>query len=219
MKNNKRCKSLDFNWRGTVLELYANQVLFIPVTKELLISDIHIGKAEYFQSKGIPLTNNEDENNIDRIYKLFDKFKPNKLIILGDLFHSKYSLNKNLIYKLEKLFKTFRNEIELIEGNHDKGCFIDGISYLKEKRSLNLLFTHEPITKKDKNILNICGHYHPKLILKNNQDKLSFKCFAFDSYNNNLYLPAFGDLTGGFLCKNYFKKWAIISEDKIVKIN
>ena len=218
MQNSKKCSSINFSWNGTILELYSNQVLFIPLTKELLISDIHIGKAEYFQLNGIPLTNNEDENNINRIYKLINKFKPNKLIILGDLFHSRYSLDKNLIYKLERLFKTFKNKIELIEGNHDIGCQIKFISYLKEKKSLNLIFTHEPISKKDNNTLNICGHYHPKIILKSNQDKLSFKCFAFDSFNNNLYLPSFGDLTGGFLCKKHFKKWAIISEDNIVEI-
>ena len=116
-------------------------------------------------------------------------------------------------------FNFFKYTIELIEGNHDKGCQISNISYLKEKKSLNLLFTHEPITKKDNNTLNICGHYHPKLILRNNQDQLSFKCFAFDSINNNLYLPSFGDMTGGFLCKKHFKKWALISENNIVEIS
>ena len=219
MKISNKSTSINFSWNGTKLELYASQVLFIPSTRELLISDIHIGKAEYFQLNGIPITNNEDENNINRIYKLINKFKPNKLIILGDLFHSRHSFNKNLIYKVERLFNTFKNKIELIEGNHDKGCQIRNMPYLKEKKSLNLIFTHEPIKKKDNRTLNICGHYHPKLTLKNYQDKLSFKCFAFDSINNNLYLPSFGDLTGGFLCKEHFKKWAIISENNIIEIN
>ena len=218
MKHPKKCQFINFSWNGTVIELYPDQVLYIPRTRELLVSDIHIGKAEYFQLNGIPLTNNEDENNINRIYKLINQFKPRKLVILGDLFHSRYSLNKNLIPKLEKHFKSFKIKIELIEGNHDKGCQINYISYSKGKKSLNLLFTHEPITQKDNNTLNICGHYHPKLTLKNNQDKLSFKCFAFDSLGNNLYLPSFGDLTGGFLCKKHFKKWAIISENNIVEI-
>ena len=219
MNNTKSCPCINFSWNSTKIELYASQVIFIPLTRELLLSDIHIGKAEYFQLNGIPLTNNKDENNINRIYKLINHFKPRRLVILGDLFHSRHSLNENLIYKVERLFKTFKNKIELIEGNHDVGCHINYISYLKEKRSLNLIFTHKPISKKDNNTLNICGHYHPKLILKNKQDKLSFKCFAFDSFNNNLYLPSFGDLTGGFMCKKHFKKWAIINENNIVEIS
>ena len=60
-------------------------------TKELLICDIHLGKAEYFQQNGIPLTNNSDKNNFARIKKIVKSYSPKKLIILGDLFHSKYS--------------------------------------------------------------------------------------------------------------------------------
>ena len=217
MKSKFKSNIINFSWKGTDIEMHSDYALFIPLTKELLISDIHIGKAEYFQSNGIPLTNNEDQSNINRIYNLINKFKPNKTIILGDLFHSKYSLNKNLINKIETLFKTIKN-IELIEGNHDRGCYVKNINYLKEKKSLNLIFTHEPLKTKDEKLLNICGHYHPKLILKNNNDKLSFKCFALDKKNNNLFLPSFGDLTGGYLCKSHFKKWAIVSENQIVEI-
>ena len=35
---------------------------------------------------------------------------------------------------------------------------------------------------------------------------------------NVLYLPAFGDLTGGYSCKKSFKKWAIVSEEEIIEI-
>ncbi len=214
-KNNKL---INYSWMGTKLELHSSQVLFVPSTKELLLSDIHIGKAEYFQLNGIPLTNKEDESNLNRIYKLAKEFSPKKIVILGDLFHSRYSLNKNLIDKVEKLFGDLYTEIELIEGNHDKGCYVRNINYLKEKKSLNLIYTHQPIKSNKKLILNICGHYHPKLILKNQQDKISLKCFALDRVNNSLYLPSFGDLTGGYLCKSNFKKWAIVSEDNIIEI-
>tara|TARA_Y100001978_G_scaffold36611_1_gene32580 strand:- start:214 stop:867 length:654 start_codon:yes stop_codon:yes gene_type:complete len=214
-KNNKL---INYSWMGTKLELHSSQVLFVPSTKELLLSDIHIGKAEYFQLNGIPLTNKEDESNLNRIYKLAKEFSPKKIVILGDLFHSRYSLNKNLIDKVEKLFGDLYTEIELIEGNHDKGCYVRNINYLKEKKSLNLIYTHQPIKGNKKLILNICGHYHPKLILKNQQDKISLKCFALDRVNNSLYLPSFGDLTGGYLCKSNFKKWAIVSDDNIIEI-
>ena len=217
MKNNTESNLINFSWRGTELELYSNKVLFVPHTRELLICDIHIGKSEYFQLNGIPLTNNEDEDNLNRIYDLLDKFNPKKLVILGDLFHSKYSLNRNLRNKVENLFQSTKN-IELIEGNHDKGCYLNNINYLKEKKSLNLIYSHEPIKTNNEKILNICGHYHPKIILRNFNDKISFKCFALDSHNNNLYLPSFGDLTGGYLCKKHFKKWPIISENKIIEL-
>ena len=218
MIHNNKVNSIKFNWFETTFELFASKALLINQTNELLISDVHIGKAEYFQMRGIPLTNNEDENNLKKIYTLIKNVNPKKLIILGDLFHSKSSLTKNLINKVERLCQYNKNKIQLIEGNHDKGCIIKGIQYLSSKKSLNLVFTHEPIKFKDKNVLNICGHYHPKIILKNYNDRLTLRCFALDNEKNILYLPSFGDLTGGFPCKKKFKKWAIVSDDSIIEI-
>ncbi len=207
-----------FNWGNSSLEMLPSRGLFIPQTRELLICDIHLGKGEYFQKNGIPLTNNSDEENLLRIKKIVKKNNPYKLIILGDLFHSKYSISESLKSKVELLAETLKIKIELIVGNHDVGCKVKNISFLHFKRSKNFIFTHEPIGKFEDDILNICGHYHPKIYLKDSKDKLSFRCFALDEKKHIFYLPAFGDLTGGYPCKNSFKKWAIISEKEIIKI-
>ena len=206
------------NWGDTSLEMLPSRALFLPQTKELLISDIHLGKGEYFQKNGIPLTNNSDEQNLLRIKEIVKKQNPNKLIILGDLFHSKYSISETLKSKVELLAETLKIKIELIVGNHDEGCKVKNISFLDFKRTDNFIFSHEPIGKYEDDILNICGHYHPKIYLKDSKDKLSFRCFALNEKENILYLPAFGDLTGGFPCKKTFKKWAIISDQQIVQI-
>ena len=195
-----------------------SRALFLPQTKELLICDVHLGKAEYFQQNGIPLTNNSDENNFKRIRKLVRKYSPEKLIILGDLFHSKYSISKSLQRKVEGLPELLKTNVELVLGNHDIGCNIKNIKIFDIKKTKNIIFSHEPLTLADNKSLNICGHYHPKLYLKNNGDKLSLRCFAMDTNKNILYLPAFGDLTGGYICKKTFKKWAIISEEEIIEI-
>ena len=211
-------KSSVFHWGNSLLEMLPTRALLLPKTSELLICDIHLGKGEYFQKKGIPLTNNSDEENLLRIKNIVKKYNPNKLIILGDLFHSKYSISESLKRKVELLATTLNIKIELIVGNHDLGCKVKNISFLDFKISNNLILSHEPIDNFEDNFLNICGHYHPKVYLKNSKDKLSFRCFALDEKENIFYLPAFGDLTGGFPCKNSFKKWAIISEKQIVPI-
>ena len=99
--------SFKFFWEDTLLEMLPSRALFLPETKELLICDIHLGKAEYFQQNGIPLTNNSDKNNFERIKKIVKKYKPEKLIILGDLFHSKYSIDKSL----QKFFQSISNRV------------------------------------------------------------------------------------------------------------
>ncbi len=207
-----------FHWGDSSLEMLPTRALHLPQTKELLICDIHLGKGEYFQQNGIPLTNNSDEQNLLRIKNIVKEHSPKKLIILGDLFHSKYSISESLRNKVEILAATLNIKIELIVGNHDIGCKVKNINFLKFKRSNNFIFTHEPIEKYEDNMLNICGHYHPKIYLKDTKDKLSFRCFALDEKRNILYLPAFGDLTGGYPCKNSFKKWAIISDKQILQI-
>jgi len=207
-----------FYWKDTLLEMLPSRALFLPETKDLLICDIHLGKAEYFQQNGIPLTNNSDEDNFTRIKTIVKKYSPEKLIILGDLFHSKYSINETLKKKVEDLPRIIKTNVELVLGNHDVGCNIKNIKILNIKKIKNITFSHEPIISlTDNKTLNICGHYHPKLYLKNDGDKLSFRCFAMDMKNNILYLPAFGDLTGGYPCKKSFKKWAIVSDEEIIE--
>ena len=213
-----KISSFKFYWEDTFLEMLPSRALFIPEKKELLICDIHLGKAEYFQQNGIPLTNNADENNFIRIKKIVKQYSPEKLIILGDLFHSRYSIDKTLQKKVEDLPELLKTNIELILGNHDVGCDIKNLKISNIRKTKNLSFSHEPVNSEDNKTLNICGHYHPKIYLKNNGDRLSFRCFAMDMKKNTLYLPAFGDLTGGYPCKKSFKKWAILSENEILEI-
>jgi len=210
--------SFKFCWEDTLLEMLPSRALFIPEKKELLICDIHLGKGEYFQQNGIPLTNNSDKNNFARIKKIVKKYSPEKLIILGDLFHSKYSIDKTLQKKVEDLPELLKTNVELVLGNHDVGCDIKNIKIFDIRKTKKITFSHEPVELGDNKTLNICGHYHPKIYLKNNGDKLSFRCFAMDKTKNILFLPAFGELTGGYPCKKSFKKWAIVSEEEIIEI-
>jgi len=207
-----------FYWEDTLIEMLPSRALFLPETKELLICDVHLGKADYFQQNGIPLTNNSDENNFARIKNIAKKYSPEKLIILGDLFHSKLSIDKSLKKKVEDLPELLKTNVELILGNHDVGCDIKNLKISNIRKTKNIIFSHEPVHLENNKTLNICGHYHPKFYLKNQGDKLSFSCFAMDINKNVLYLPAFGDLTGGYPCKKSFLKWAIVSEEEIIEI-
>ena len=216
--SSKLKNSITFKWSDSNIELLPLRAAFIKETKELLISDIHLGKGEYFQSNGIPLTNLQDHSNFCRIFELVKKIKPAKLFILGDLFHSKFAITKELLFDVEKLSELLNITIELIEGNHDIGCHVSNIDRSKTKTTSTFIYSHQEIKNKGPNQLNICGHYHPKVYIKNFKSNLGFRCFAFDNVNNILYLPAFGDLTGGQLCKRDLKKWAIISDKFIYPI-
>jgi len=137
--------SFKFYWEDTLIEMLPSRALFLPQTKELLICDVHLGKAEYFQQNGIPLTNNSDKNNFTRIKKIVKKYSPEKLIILGDLFHSKYSIDKTLQKKVENLPELLKTNVELVLGNHDAGCNIKNIKIFDIRKTKNITFSHEPV--------------------------------------------------------------------------
>ena len=126
-----------FHWGNSLLEMLPSRALLLPQTNELLICDIHLGKGEYFQQNGIPLTNNSDEQNLLRIKNIVKRHNPKKLIILGDLFHSKYSISETLKSSLELLPEKLNIKIELIIGNHDLGCKINNVRFLDFKKSKN----------------------------------------------------------------------------------
>ena len=56
------------------------------------------------------------------------------------------------------------------------------------------------------------------LVMEQYKDDSVSKIELDDNNKNVLYLPAFGDLTGGYPCKKSFKKWAIVSEEEIIEI-
>ena len=147
--------SFKFYWEDTLLEMLPSRALYLPERKELFICDIHLGKAEYFQQNGIPLTNNSDNNNFARIKKIVKKYSPEKLIILGDLFHSKFSIDKSLQKKVEDLPALLKTNVELVLGNHDVGCEVKNIKISDIKETKNITFTHEPVSLADKKTLNI----------------------------------------------------------------
>ena len=144
--------SFKFSWEDTLLEMLPSRALFLPEKKELLICDIHLGKAEYFQQNGIPLTNNSDKDNFSRIKKIVKKYSPEKLIILGDLFHSKYSIDKTLKKKVEDLPEILKTNVELVLGNHDLGCNIKNLKIFNIRKTKNIIFSHEPIDLENKRI-------------------------------------------------------------------
>jgi len=130
--------SFKFYWEDTLLEMLPSRALFLPRTKELFICDIHLGKADYFQQNGIPLTNNSDKDNIARIKKIVKRYSPKKLILLGDLFHNKYSIDNTLQKKVEDLPELLKTNVELVLGNHDVGCDIKNIKIFDIRKNKNI---------------------------------------------------------------------------------
>ena len=78
--------------RGIQLRLLPQKAIYIEALRSLLVSDVHLGKAETFQIQGIPIPNTINQITLGRLQTLCHELEPEILFILGDLFHSKFAL-------------------------------------------------------------------------------------------------------------------------------
>ena len=106
-----------FNFRDQHLWLSSERVVFWDDEKALILSDSHFGKTGHFRKAGVPVPQNIFLEDLQRLFNLLQFYKPEQLIVVGDLFHSKSN-------KEHLLFEKWRNdfmqlEILLVRGNHD----------------------------------------------------------------------------------------------------
>lgn len=186
---------------GNRLKLLPEKAIYLENSQTLLVSDIHLGKSETFQQLGIPISNQINQTTLDRLQALCQTTQPKTVIVLGDLFHSKYGLQPDTLSRWSRFVDEVDAEVGLVIGNHDRNliaplkqlsmeCFTDAIVLE------NLILSHEPCPQK--NHLNICGHIHPCIRLKTKLDNLRLPCFYLDNKQNLLILPSFGEFTGGY---------------------
>ncbi len=186
---------------GNKLQLLPEKAIYVEGARSLLVSDVHLGKSETFQRRGIPIPNAINQVTLNRLQMLCDNLQPDTLFILGDLFHSKFALVDEVLDRWTDFLKHVSADVTLILGNHDRGL-IASLGHLPMRCSTdavqldNLLLSHEPSSPKQR--LNICGHVHPCIRLKTKLDNLRLPCFHLETSHNRLTLPSFGEFTGGY---------------------
>ncbi|WP_286967586.1 ligase-associated DNA damage response endonuclease PdeM [Flavobacterium sp. UBA4854] len=179
--------------------LHPSGAVYWESKKIIIISDVHLGKVTHFRKHGIAIPQNAISENFRKITEVLDEFMPEKIIFLGDLFHSSKNAEWNLF---EEWLSIHDQETYLITGNHD---IIDEIHYKKigvivtELLELNhFFFTHHPTEKE--NLFNFSGHIHPGIVLRGlGLQTLKLRCFFCKP--NQMILPAFGEFTGKYFLK------------------
>ncbi|MEJ7913802.1 MAG: ligase-associated DNA damage response endonuclease PdeM [Chitinophagaceae bacterium] len=177
--------------------LTAQRSLYWEEQKALVVSDLHLGKTGHFLKAGIAVPQLVYKEDLQRLLDLLLYFKPEQLIVVGDLFHS--VANKEL-----ELFARWRIDfpylkIILVKGNHD---ILKRDWYLQNNievvdTTLNIgdfSFTHDQCDA-DAGSYSFCGHIHPGIVLNGmGKQTLRFPCFYFAP--DHCILPAFGKFTG-----------------------
>ena len=206
---------MDIEIENNNFTLHASGAIFWKEKNTVLISDVHLGKIAHFRKNGLAIPENAILENFTRMDEVLELFKPEKLIFLGDLFHSKIN-NEWILFA--NWVKKIDLEIILVEGNHD---IIDKQNYASLNIGIhskllidNFLLTHHPI--ETDNFFNFCGHIHPGIKLKD-VGRTLLKLACFFQKEKQLIFPAFGEFTGQFYLepKENDKVYAIANTDVI----
>ncbi len=196
-ENTTSLKSQYIHLCGEELELLPQKAIFWPAQNCLLIADVHFGKVNHFRKSGIGIPHDAGLQNEIALAELFELVEAERVIFLGDLFHSVYNDSWE---KFGQLMNTYPSiKFELIRGNHD---ILQDQQY--EKFNLTVfeelilgpfLLTHEPIEEENVKGYNLAGHIHPGVALSGKGKQYTkVACFYFGVYGG--ILPAFGKFTG-----------------------
>ena len=190
--------------------LLPQKAIWWPAQSLLMVSDLHLAKAEHFRSKGLAVPSTVDFQTLGVLTSLLNQFRPAQLAILGDLFHSAPNRAWNEFSAwLSDEFDTGLQEAILVRGNHDRAhdeiYEAMGLVVVERWEDGGVVLTHEPNDDIPKGtISHLCGHIHPAVRLRGTgRQSLVVPCFVQTSTGceagHRLILPAFGAFTGTHL--------------------
>lgn len=173
----------------------------------LVVSDLHLAKAEHFRSNGFAVPSTVDFQTLAVLTSVLNACRPETLVLLGDLFHS----SPNRAWEdfeawLQEEKKAGLSAGILVRGNHDRAHDIVyeamGLDVVDMLEKQGVVLTHEPDDDLPKGTqIHLCGHVHPAVVMRGvGRQSERVPCFAQSSTGceagYRLTLPAFGAFTG-----------------------
>ena len=211
-------ESIKKNIKGEKFVFDKSGSIFLEDLNTLIFSDLHLGKGLSFANLGNFIPPFDLDETLLNLKSIIEKYKPKRLISLGDSFHE-----NNSIHKMERKYVNIINNlfhkinITWIEGNHDSNLLfkekIQG-NFKNFYKLKNFKFVHSKSEIDELNIFEFSGHYHPKVTLKFNGLNYSYKCFILT--DNFCILPSFGTYTGGLDIKSNALKKILPTNKQII---
>jgi len=214
-------ESPQINFQDTSLLLLKEKAVWIPSLGSVFIADLHFGKAAHFRKSGIPIPEPIHHEDLNNIQSIITSYQPQSVYFLGDLFHSDWNDQWNILNQYLEKFPDVK--FNLVLGNHDilpiSAYNLSSFDVFKSPLELgNLILSHEPLEKIPKDRINLCGHIHPGIRLVGRaRQSIRLSCFYYKP--NQLILPAFGKFTGLALVKPSSKDQVFgITNEKVIPI-
>lgn len=209
---------LEIELKGERIILLAQRALYWPAQHTLIVADLHWGKSGHFRKHGIAIPGSTQTQDEIRLAQLIAHHHITRLIIAGDLFHSRHNAEVDL-------FTHWRNahpalDIHLVTGNHD---ILSPELYTNWNLTLHtegletgpFYIAHDvPATCTQ---YCIHGHIHPAVrISGKGRTSLKLDCYCHD--DERLILPAFGTFTGNKIVDpTHHKHIYVIAGEEVMK--
>ncbi|SKD01198.1 putative phosphoesterase [Chitinophaga ginsengisegetis] len=186
-----------FHFQEQHWHLSPQRAIFWEEEKALILSDLHLGKAAHFRKAGIAVPAGIVQEDLFRLQQLITQFLPERIIIVGDMFHSREN-NEVHYFKLWRQ-QFSRISFDLVKGNHD---IMPDAVYEELQINVhpaltlrNIHFIHEPCEDNNGFAYTFSGHLHPAFVMHGaGRQRLRLPCFYFGRHCG--ILPAFGHFTG-----------------------
>ena len=197
-------KTLPLQFAGEVLLADAARAIVWPERRSLLISDLHLGKAQVFREAGLAMPEGSDENDLVRLAELIARHAVERLFLLGDIVHGATTADARWRSVWHR-FASGHRELEIIAvvGNHDRhdrNALDDSATSVDEFTLGRLRLRHDPVeTRRSGASIEpefvVAGHLHPLAVIADGGRNFRLPCFWLQS--SRLILPAFGSTTRG----------------------
>jgi DNA ligase-associated metallophosphoesterase len=214
---------ISFSLLGQDLLLLPQKAIYWKQEKALIAADVHLGKVGHFRKAGIAVPRDMEQNDLAVLSDLVDEYKPEKIIFLGDFFHSDINADWDWFILWRSQFPKL--EVILIRGNHDiidENYYHDLNIHLHDRMLMApFLMLHHPLSEEDLEHAegySFCGHIHPgvRLVGKGRQ-QITLPCFAFGT--GQAVLPSFGKFTGRVAIRNNkTDRIFAVAQDKVIAI-
>mgnify|MGYP002623379057 CR=1 FL=1 len=190
---------------GVEVELLAARALLWPAESALLVADLHVGKPEAFQRRGVPVPSTAGEADLARLSATLDATGARSLWVLGDLVHGAEAAATDGLARLRRRHP--RVSLHVVRGNHDRHVerLPEAWGFEEHLAPATLgpfALCHEPPAAAwpagaaaGTGGYALAGHLHPMVRLRGGGDELVLPCFQFRDRVG--LLPAFTAWSSG----------------------
>lgn len=193
---------IELQWGGETFAVLGERALWWARRRTICVADVHLGKAAAFRAAGVPVPESTTAGTLARLTVVMEKFRPSRLVVLGDLMHCSTGMVPEMIGAFEAWREAHAAvDVLLVRGNHDArsgdppACWKARVedAPFADAEDGEIVFAHQPKTPRG-SVHVLCGHIHPAVDLMGVAHGCRAACFWFGKRVG--VLPAFGAFTG-----------------------